>query len=153
MVLMYLNKILAYFPHWLTLVLTSKRSTEANYLKSHITRYSIISIDRFVNRESTGKNIISNSKENKVELINSSISSNSIKQLSSTNELCNTTNLANLKDIQIYILKRLDNDVNLKKRFIQTDAVELINLLLIKSNFCILYVEKILDLILADLIR
>ena len=149
MIMMFLNKILVHFPDWLTLVLTSKRCTEATYFKKHIKQYSIISMDRFVDNDTTGKN----SSSNEIEMIQPSISSHSFTKLNTNTEPCHTTNLANLKDIQTYILKRLDNDVILKKRFNQTDAVELINLLLIKSNFCILFVEKILDLILANLIR
>lgn len=74
-------------------------------------------------------------------------------RLSTPLELCNAAHFANLKDTQTFILKRLDNDGILKKKFNKANAVELINLLLIKSNFCILYVEKILDFILNDFIR
>lgn len=76
-----------------------------------------------------------------------------LNRLSTPIELCNAAHFANLKDIQTFILKRLDNDGILKKKFNKANAVELINLLLIKSNFCILYVEKILDFILNDFIR
>ena len=72
--------------------------------------------------------------------------------LSTPVELCNAAHFANLKDIQAYILKRLDTDSVLKKKFNKANAIEMINLLLIKSNFCLLYVERILDLILGDFI-
>jgi hypothetical protein len=73
-------------------------------------------------------------------------------RLSTPLELCNATHFANLKDTQTFILRRLDTDAILKKKFNKSDAVELINLLLIKANFCILYVERILDFILSDFI-
>jgi hypothetical protein len=53
----------------------------------------------------------------------------------------------------VYILKRLDNDYELKSKFNKLNAIDMLNLLLIKSNYCILYVEKIFDLILLNLIN
>lgn len=68
-------------------------------------------------------------------------------------EILNAAHFASLKDIQIYILKRLDNDNELKLKFNKINAIEMLNLLLIKSNNCLLYVEKILDLILLNIIN
>jgi hypothetical protein len=68
-------------------------------------------------------------------------------------EILNAAHFASLKDIQIYILKRLDNDNELKLKFNKLNAIEMLNLLLIKSNNCLLYVEKVLDLILLNIIN
>jgi hypothetical protein len=62
--------------------------------------------------------------------------------------------VANLKDIQSYILNRLDNDSLLKSKFKkQINSIDILNSLLAKSNFCILYVEKVFDLILNETIK
>ncbi len=67
-------------------------------------------------------------------------------------DLYNAANIANLKDLQVYILKRLDDHKILKSKFSnQTNSIEMLNLLLIKSNYCVLYVEKVFDLIVHDL--
>lgn len=71
----------------------------------------------------------------------------------SSAEILNAAHFASLKDIQIYILKRLDNDNDLKLKFNKLNAIEMLNLLLIKSNNCLLYVEKVLDLILSNIIN
>ena len=98
-------------------------------------------------------------------LIQGSDSSHSLNQLTSINlkslnrqstpiEICNAAHFANLKDIQTYILNRLDNDSLLKSKFIkQNNSIDMLNLLLIKSNFCLLYVEKVFDLILNEIIN
>lgn len=65
-------------------------------------------------------------------------------------DVFNAAHIANLKDIQTYILRRLDADQPLKARFSRLNkhaSIELLNLLLIKSNYSILYVEKCFDLI------
>lgn len=64
-------------------------------------------------------------------------------------DVFNSAHIANLKDIQTYILRRLDADQPLKTRFARLNkqtSIELLNLLLIKSNYSILYVEKCFDL-------
>ena len=84
------------------------------------------------------------------------INSNSILTMTKTvssAEILNAAHFASLKDIQIYILKRLDNDNELKLKFNKLNAIEMLNLLLIKSNNCLLYVEKVLDLILSNIIN
>lgn len=49
-----------------------------------------------------------------------------------------------VKDVQQYILDRLDSEVELRKHLTH-DTAEMFNLLQVKSNGCILYLEQILD--------
>lgn len=78
---------------------------------------------------------------------------NQNKRLSTPSlDLFNSAHIANLKDIQTYILRRLDADQPLKTRFARLNkqtSIELLNLLLIKSNYSILYVEKCFDLMIV----
>ena len=84
----------------------------------------------------------------------SSLHLKSLNRLNTPIEICNAAHFANLKDIQTYILNRLDNDALLKSKFVkQNNSIDMLNLLLIKANFCLLYVEKVLDLILSGVIK
>jgi hypothetical protein len=166
MLLMFINKIFKSFPNWLNLILTCKNLNEKLYFKKYLfnLKYEKIIMDKSVNVDSilttttTESNLTSESiNENRTDSIQSS--SNSFHSISSLNskqtdsfELCNAAHFTNLKDIQTYILKRLDNDLILKKKFNKSNAIDLFNLLLIKSNFCVLYVEKVLDLVMNDFI-
>lgn len=81
-------------------------------------------------------------------------SSHQSKRLSTPSlDAFNSAHIVNLKDIQTYILRRLDSDQALKARFSRLNkqnSIELLNLLLLKSNYSILYVEKCFDLIIAQ---
>ena len=204
-ILYFLNKTFTYFPHWLNLIITSRRCNEKRYLRKHLTqfKYEKISIDKCLNFSSlliNKKSICSNSNSNsnmnqetsfstsksiheklsehfKTNPVSSSqsthslaIENNNISSASNNNndnnlinnnkniakssiDLYNAANLANLKDLQIYILKRLDDDSILKSKFTnQNNSIEMLNILLIKSNYCILYVEKVFDLIVNGII-
>ena len=168
MALMFINKVFAQFPNWLHLILTSKRCVEKKYFRKHLNsfKYDKLSMDKCVNVNAAL--ISSNSQINKImscsasnsvydmpndEQLLSSSSHSLAKRLSTPVEICNAAHFANLKDIQVYILKRLDTDAKLKLKFSKQDnSVEMLNLLLIKSNYCLLYVEKIFDLILNNVI-
>jgi hypothetical protein len=200
MILGFLNKTFLYFPPWLNLVLTSKRSTEKQYLRTRLAnvKYEKLAMDKCFNlgailtefnlSASSDSNSSSTSSMNAASTIHTS-SSGSInesldhqlhehslthqQQLDSKStpastlnaknpmELCNAAHFANLKDIQTYILKRLDQNQSLKAKFnpsvvqrnSKMNSIELINLLLIKSNYSVLYVEKIFDLILIDFLQ
>ena len=166
MALMFINKVFSHFPNWLHLILTSKRCVEKNHFRKHLNsfKYDKLSMDKCVNVNAAL--ISSNSQINKAmassnsayempndEPLLSSSSHSLAKRLSTPVEICNAAHLANLRDIQVYILKRLDTDAKLKLKFSKQDSsVEMLNLLLIKSNYCLLYVEKIFDLILNGVI-
>lgn len=179
MILMFLNRIFHFMPNWMNLILTCKPCNEANYLKKYLNsiKYDKMSMDKCISMDSltpitslisnrSSTNINSDNTDSKADSFNSSHSSHSISSSFRTNsnqssslalttdtvELCNAAHFANLKDIQTYILKRLDNDPILKKKFNKSNAIDMFNLLLIKSNFSVLYVEKVLDLILSDYI-
>ena len=145
MILMFLNKTFSSYPHWLNLILTTKNCNEKLYFKKYLNniKYDKMSMDKCVNIDPITPT---------TDLSLHSISSFNSKATDSV-ELCNAAHFANLKDIQTYILKRLDNDLILKKKFNKSNAIEMFNLLLIKSNFCLLYVEKVLDLISSDFIN
>lgn len=185
MILIFLNKTFLHFPSWLNLILTSKRCTEKKYLRKYLPniKYEKIAMDKCVNLNTMILNsnnqiiinkmmsfINSNSSHNSpgpATGILSSLSSHSLTQqtqvalnkqanrLSTPVDVCNAAHFANLKDIQTYILKRLDSDTLLKTKFNKIDkqlSIELLNLLLIKSNYCVLFVEKIFDLIRNDFV-
>jgi len=153
--LLFLNTITAHFPAWLKLVLTARRCTEKSHIKRLLTsvKYDKLSLDRQVTVASV---LTTTQRQCLVEPSNSSHSLQALQaqtkqanRMSTPVELCNAAHFTNLKDIQAYILKRLDKDTFLKKKFPKESAVELINLLLTKSNFCLLYVERVLDLVLS----
>jgi hypothetical protein len=201
-ILYFLNKTFTYFPHWLNLIITSRRCNEKLYLRKHLTqfKYEKLSIDKclnfsslLINRKSICSKINSNSNMNQdtcfsasksihdklsehfksnpvstsqsthsIAIDNNNIYSSPNNNLRNNNnnninkssiDLYNAANLANLKDLQIYILKRLDDDIILKSKFTnQNNSIEMLNILLIKSNYCILYVEKVFDLIVNGII-
>ena len=165
-ILLFINKIFPFFPGWLNLIITARRCTEKKWLRNMLTnlKYEKLAIDRCVNMggrtmrgpcETSISPSIRESIEKKQTLPPSRSShslSNNNRRLSNSLEVSNAAHFANLKDIQTYILKRLDNEPVLKRKLDKQSAVEMLNMLLIKSNFCVLYVEKVLDLILADLV-
>jgi len=173
MLLMFINKTFTSFPYWLNLILTVRPCNEKNILREHLTnlKYEKLIMDKCVNVDAllNSSMLIARPEPGLISIIetsaNSSQSTYSISSLASksfqqnqpqnspdANELCNAAHFANLKDIQTYILKRLDNDSILKKKFNKLNGIEMFNLLLIKSNFCVLYVEKVLDLVMSDYI-
>jgi len=162
MLLMFINKIFKSFPNWLNLILTCKNLNEKLYFKKYLfnLKYEKIIMDKSVNVDSILTTTTTTTESNLTSGGDSiQSSSNSFHSISSLNskqtdsfELCNAAHFTNLKDIQTYILKRLDNDLILKKKFNKSNAIDLFNLLLIKSNFCVLYVEKVLDLVMNDFI-
>lgn len=176
-IMKFLSKIFAHFPPWLNLILTARRSTEKAHLRVHLSnvKYEKLSMDKCYNlsvilSELKTTNMVMNASnsvnsltdQSSTGLHSSSMHSDDAASSNSKNsaaiEVCNAAHFANLKDIQTYILKRLESDNLLKSRFNPTggsgsksNSVELINLLLIKSNYSVLYVEKIFDLITLEL--
>ncbi|CAF1011713.1 unnamed protein product [Brachionus calyciflorus] len=133
--------ILKKFPKWLSVVITARRSTEKTFLRNKFSSYEKISIDRGLNLN---------------KIISSSKSSHSLSQKSDLNRHSTPIdlgNLNNLRDLQIYILNRLnsDNKLKLKLNSKLDKSIELLNLLLIKSNNSILYINIIFNLVLNSL--
>ena len=62
--------------------------------------------------------------------------------------------MTNLKDMQVYILNRLDTEPLLKSKFAkQCNSIDMLNSLLFKAHYCVLYVEKVFDLILGEAVE
>ena len=137
-------------------------------------KYEKLSMDKCVNANAIiSTNKINKSNSNHLNLSDSSPtnsnshlpslsqSSHSLAQIQNRlstpliiENIYNAAHAANLKDIQAYILNRLDNDPLLKSKFKkQTNSIDMLNSLLLKSNFCLLYVEKVFDLILNEKLR
>jgi hypothetical protein len=132
MILSFLNKTFLYFPPWLNLILTSKRSTEKSYLRTRLAniKYEKLSMDKCYNlgailtefnMQNSNQASVSSSSTSINNASSSSIGENlnniqsQIHSLMNQDklwsnvknpmELCNAAHFANLKDIQTYILK------------------------------------------------
>jgi hypothetical protein len=135
--LKFIKKSLCNFPKWLNLCFTCRRVTEKLHIRPRL-------------------NLMSNNYD-RIQLDKRyHISGVHQQQQQQQHAHSSEINLANLKDIQTFILKNLESTPNLKAKFSHApkgSSIELINLLLLKSNYSILYVEKIFDLIRVDFLN
>jgi hypothetical protein len=145
---------------------TSKMNETTSSIQSKMTQHqsallSNVSMQSSRSSHSISTNIQMNSSTTVMNLSTGECDSTkkAHNRLSQPIELSNLASIANLRDVQTYILKRINDEKCLKQKLNgggdtvhRLNAIDNLNLLLIKANYSIMYVEKIFEMITSGLI-